>query len=112
MPGVLADQDGRPAVARVERGDLLAGLHEARLVEDAVSRQEHLAVDVSDAGTEDEGRRTKGVIFQIVAFVFRLSSFVSPERGADRAVIVTVAVALVEAGDDIQRRGGRAAGGQ
>ena len=50
VPGILADEDRRPAPAGVERLHAPARLDEALLVEDAVGGEEDLPVDVADPG--------------------------------------------------------------
>ena len=85
MPGVLADEDRRPAPAGVERLHAPARLDEPLLVEDAVRGQEDLAVDVPDAGIW------------------------AAQRGVQPGVEQPVLVHLVEAEGDVERRGFRVA---
>ncbi len=90
MPGVLADQYGYPPVARVERSDMVPCFYKARFVEDAVGRQEEFAVNVPDPQTmadrlPAQGRWPGG----------------GAEGRVERAVVVAVAVALVEADHNI-----------
>jgi hypothetical protein len=58
MPEVLADADPDPRPeTRRDRPEGVSGGEEPALVEEAVGRQEELAMDVSDAAVLDEGRR-------------------------------------------------------
>src|SRR3954453_24230864 len=50
MPGILTDQDCRPAPWSIERLHTPAGFDEALFVEDSVRWQENLSMDVPDAG--------------------------------------------------------------
>ena len=50
VPGILADEDRRPAPTGIEGLDAPAGLDEAFLVEDAVGGQKDLSMDVTDPG--------------------------------------------------------------
>ena len=81
MPGVLTDQDRRASPRRVERLHAPAGLDEPFLIEDSVGREEHLAVDVADAGVAIS------------------------QSGVERGVVEPVLVQLVEAEGDVERRG-------
>ena len=83
--------------------------HKARFVEQVVCGQKYFPMDMPDAWTKDEGRRTKDLIGIPRPFVFRLSSFIfGAKRSIQSRVIEPVAIALVETDDDVERRGIRA----
>ena len=79
VPRILADEHRRASPRRVERADLAAALDEPLLVEQAVRRQEHLAMDVANRAA-------------------RLA-----ERDVHRAVVQLVVPDLVEAERDVER---------
>src|SRR5207244_10081495 len=79
VPRVLADQDRRPAPARVERPDLTAAIHEALLVEHAVRGEEHLAVHLPDARVLAAERRVQARVVEMV-----LEDLIEPDRDVYR----------------------------
>src|SRR3954447_18625234 len=80
MPGILADQDCRPAPPGIKCLHTSARFHKALFVEDPVCWQEDFSMDVPNTGT----RTSQG--------------------GIQARVIESVAVDLIDAERDIQRR--------
>jgi protein tyrosine phosphatase (PTP) superfamily phosphohydrolase (DUF442 family) len=79
MPGVLADENGRPAPSGIEGLHATPGFDKSLLVEHAIGWQEDFPVDVADAGIGTAQRSVEAGIVESVPV-----DLIKPERDVHR----------------------------